>query len=104
MGRKREVILDSDEDIVSYEHHISGKFVRLLIGYGLSNEDGSFTPSEGQNFESVVIQGLDYETLLAETDTKPAGVFRKEDLWDYVDIARVNFLADREKAKKIKGI
>ncbi|MBA3756294.1 MAG: hypothetical protein H0X02_08755 [Nitrosomonas sp.] len=98
-GRKREVILDEDEDIVAYEHNLAGGFVRALVGYGTKMPDGSFIPSDGQNFENIIIQGPDYVDLMAETETKPANVFRRDDLWVYVDIARTNFLAEREKIR-----
>lgn len=98
-GRKREIILDEDEDIVAYEHNLTGNFVRALVGYGTKMPDGSFIPSDGQNFENVIIQGPDYLQLMAATETKPANVFRRDDLWAYVDIARTNFLAEREKIR-----
>lgn len=96
MARKREVIVDQDEDIVSYEHNLVGKFVRVLLGFGLAMPDGSFAAAEGQNYENYIIQGAAYESLMAATDSKPLGVFRKEDLWTYVDIGRAGFLAERE--------
>lgn len=98
-GRKREIILDQDEDIVAYEHNLSGGFVRALVGFGTKMPDGSFMPSDGQNYENIIIQGQDYVDLMAETETKPANVFRREDLWVYVDIARTNFLAERERIR-----
>lgn len=99
MARKREVILDQDEDIAAYEHHLQGKFIRVFVGFGVNTPDG-FQFSEGQNYEQITIQTEAYDNLLAATDTKPAGVFRKEDLWPIVDIARQNVLTEREKAAK----
>lgn len=39
---------------------------------------------------------------MAATDTKPAGVFRKEDLWKFVDIGRQNYIEER--ARKAEAI
>lgn len=100
MGRKREIIIDEDEDVVAYEHHLSGKFVRILVGFGTAMPDGSFVAAESQNFENFIVQGEAYETLLAATETKPAGVFRKGDLWNFVDLGRAAMKAEREKAKE----
>ena len=96
MPRERTVILDTDEDIVSYEHHLPGKFVRVLVGFGKAMPDGSFVPSENQNYENYIIQTPAYEDLMAATDTKPAGVFRKDDLWKYIDIGRDKIISERQ--------
>ena len=103
-ARKREVIVDQDEDIVAYEHHIPGKFVRVFVGFGTALPDGSFIAAENQNYEGVIIQGDEYENLMAATETKPAGVFRREDLWQFVDLGRAKVLEEQEKfKKKIQG-
>lgn len=96
MARTREVILDQDEDIVYYEHHLVGKFVRVAVGFGAAMPDGSFVAAESQNYEQFTIQDKAYDDLMAATDTKPAGVFRREDLWRYVDIGRAAAIAERE--------
>lgn len=88
MARKRAIIVDEDEDIVAYEHALGSGFVRVLVGFGTIMPDGSFLPAPEQNYENFLIQGSDYETLMAGTDTKPAGVFRKDDLWPFVNIGR----------------
>lgn len=96
MPRERTVIVDKDEDIVSYEHHLPGKFVRVLVGFGAAMPDGSFVPTENQNYENFLIQSPAYEDLMAATETKPAGVFRKDDLWKYIDIGRQAIMAERQ--------
>ena len=96
MPRQRTVIVDQDEDIVSYEHHLAGKFVRVLVGFGTAMPDGSFIPSEDQNYENYIIQEPAYSALMAATDTKPAGVFRKDDLWQYIDIGRQKMIDERQ--------
>lgn len=100
MGRKREVLVDQDEDIVAYEHHLPGQFVRVLVGFGAVMPDGSFVAADEQNYENFIVQGDAYDDLMAATDIKPQGVFRKDDLWKFVDIGRSNALAEREKIKQ----
>jgi len=52
--------------------------------------DGTFTPHHPQTFIMYEFTGDLYAQLVAEdTETgKPAGVFRKEDLWHLIDILR----------------
>jgi hypothetical protein len=100
MARAREVILDQDEDIVAYEHHLPGRMVRVMVGFGTIMPDGEFKAAEEQNYENFIIQGVAYDNLMAATETKPAGVFRKEDLWQFVDQGRANVVAEREKIKQ----
>lgn len=88
MGRKRTVIVDGDEDIVSYEHNIASGFVRALVGVGTTNADGSFTVADSQTFENIIIQDDDYTNLMTAKGSKPAKSFRKDDLWDFIDIIR----------------
>lgn len=100
MPRKRVVMLDQEEDIISYEHHIQGRFVRVLVGHGSIMPDGSFSASIEQNYENIMIQDEAYDSLLSENDTKPQGVFRKDDLWEFVDIVRDNVIAERQSILK----
>ncbi len=88
MGRKRQVIVNQDEDIVSYEHNIPGGFVRLLVGAGTTLPDGSFQVAESQTYETYIIQDADYVDLMAGKGDKPAKTFRRDDLWQYVDSER----------------
>lgn len=102
MARTRELIVDQEEDIVAYEHHLPGRFVRVLVGFGMVMADGSFVVSENQNYENFIIQDVAYDALMAATDKKPAGVFRKEDLWQFVDIGRQNLI--NERARRVEEI
>ena len=95
MARKRQVIIDEDEDIISYEHNLMGEFVQVSLGI-VSLVDGKFIVAENQNFEVLMISGDDYQSLLAAAPGKPAGVFRKEDLWPYIDSERSKVTAKRE--------
>lgn len=95
------------EEIVSFEHNING-FIRVLIGKG-TVIDNQFQLSPNQTLETVLIVNtpestnsltgevlrpayLDYDELLSANPswapTKPGGVFRKEDLWHFVDLIR----------------
>lgn len=96
MGRKRQVVLDQDEDIVSYEHNIVGKYVQVTLGTGSTLPDDSFVMSDNQNFEVQTIAGDDYQNLMAASPGKPAGVFRKGDLWEFVDSGRVKKAIERQ--------
>lgn len=100
MARKREVLIDEDEDIVYYEHSITGKFVRVMVGIGTKMADGSFVAADNQNFENVIIEGQNYDNLMSANGNKPLGVFRKDDLWDFVDIGRAKFLTERSQLKE----
>lgn len=95
------------EDIVSFEHYI-GSWVKVLVAKG-AIENGSFIPFPNQTYEVVNILDvpgitqsmtdvivrepqLDYQDLMSANPTwapqKPEGVFRKEDLWHFVDLIR----------------
>ncbi len=95
MARTRTVIIDQDEDIISYEHHIYGKHIRILVGFGTRDVDGNFTPSADQNYEQIVIAGDEYNAFIAGKGTRPAGEFMKEDLWEPVDLMRADVIAKR---------
>ena len=96
MARTRTVILDSDEDIISYEHHIYSKFIKILVGFGVRDADGKFTPSENQNYEQIIIAGADYDNFIAGKGSRPSEQFRKEDLWEPVDTVREQVISKRE--------
>lgn len=99
MARERTVILDADEDIISYEHHIYSRFIRILVGFGVHNADGTFTPSENQNYEQIVIAGSEYDDFIAGKGARPAGEFRKDDLWEPVDLMRASVISKRDAQK-----
>lgn len=96
MARVRQIVIDQDEDIVSYEHNLAGKFVRVLVGVGTSMPDSSFIVSENQTFESYIIEGANYDSLML------SGVFSRNDLWPFVDSSRVAKQAERDKIKEDK--
>ncbi len=96
------------EDIISFEHNQVNSFVKVLVGKG-QTVNGKFEPFPSQSYEAITIinvpgltnsmtgevvkqEHMDYDELLSEhpawAPTKPAGVFRKEDLWHFVDLIR----------------
>ena len=93
MSRKREIVVNQNEDIVSYEHNLVGRFVRVLVGTGTVTVAGEFVPAENQNFENIIIQDGQYDDLMAAKNGKPDGVFRKSDLWAYIDSERSAVIA-----------
>ena len=95
------------EDIIFFEHQV-GAWVRVLVGKG-SNVSGVFVPFASQTYETIMIADnpgvvqsmtglviredrLDYTELMSANPSwaqnKPAGTFRKEDLWHFVDLIR----------------
>lgn len=88
MREKQILNITPYEDIISYECNYPGKFVKVLIGSGTLNAEGIFVPYENQNYEYIMIDFDNYDILMAAKGTKPANVFRKEDLWPFVDSHR----------------
>lgn len=76
------------EDIISYECNFPGKFVKILVGTGTLDSNGEFTPDPDQNYEYIIIDYQDFEDLMSASESKPKNVFRKDDLWVYVDKGR----------------
>lgn len=95
MARAITIVADH-EDIYAVEHHYQGNFVRVLIGPCAVTPDGTTVYLQEQNLEQYIIQDEAYAALLAATDIKPGGVFRKDDLWPFVDIGRQNVAAERQ--------
>jgi len=93
MRIKQVEIVVPYEDIISYECNYPGKFIKILVGSGSLNSAGEFVPTENQNYEPIIVDYDNFQELMAATDTKPQNVFRKEDLWPYVD-------RHRQKAKE----
>lgn len=91
--RARQVNFGSKEEIIEYTYHSDG-LVRCLVGHGEIGQDGRFVPTPSQNYEVYELTGAAFEQLMqANAKTgKPAGVFRKDDLWDFVDDARNQLL------------
>ena len=95
------------EDIIFFEHQV-GNWVKVLVGKG-SEVNGAFVPFPSQTYESIMIvdnpgvtqsmtgvvlreDRFDYTELMSSKPSwapnKPAGTFRKEDLWHFVDLIR----------------
>jgi hypothetical protein len=76
------------EDISYYEHSIGGNVKILVRKYSIQN--GITTVLDSSDL--YMIHGTDYEELMSAypswSPQKPAGVFRKEDLWHFVDLMR----------------
>jgi hypothetical protein len=91
--RPRQINLGSKEDIVEYTYN-SGGVVRCLVGHGEVNAVGQFVPTPSQNYEVYELTGAAFDALMqANAKTgKPAGVFRKDDLWEFVDGTRDRIL------------
>lgn len=95
MPRNRQIVVDTDEEIVAFEYNIASKFVRVVVGFGVTMPDG-FRLSEGQNCEVYILQEASFDRLMEAKGPKPAGQFRKEDLWEHVDLCRQAMLQERE--------
>jgi hypothetical protein len=93
------------EDIVNIDHNL-GNFVRLMVGNGIET-NGKFELLPSQTLETIIIADIpggiinedgsrsditDYTELMSANPTwapqKPGGVFRKDDLWHFVDLIR----------------
>lgn len=87
--RNRQINLGSKEDIIEYTYN-SGGVVRCLVGHGETNAEGRFIPTPSQNYEVYEITSQAFDKLMAANPLKgkPAGVFRKDDLWSFVDSIR----------------
>lgn len=83
-----QIVITNYEDIISYECNFQSKFVKVLIGVGTLSADGLFIPYENQNYQYHIINDQEYDDLMAAKDTKPLGVFRKDDLWPFIDTSR----------------
>ena len=94
--REKIVTTTNFEDIISYECNYPGKFVKILIGSGTKDSTtGNFIPAPEQVYEYIVLQNEDFDNLMKASGGKPAGVFRKDDLWPYVDYLRPIIASER---------
>ena len=93
------------EEIINIEHNFNGS-VRVLVAKGTSTNNVFemfpnqnlelyyITDDEGANIGEQVIRTakMYYTDLMSANPTwapnKPAGVFRKDDLWHFVDLIR----------------
>ena len=83
------------QDIHAYTTDLANKNVAAAYGVGSFDNDGVFTFTPGQVYNTTIISGQDFLDLMAANGGddnlipgKPAGTFRKEDLWIYID--RIN--------------
>lgn len=92
MRKKAKVKIGSKEDIVAIEHYYAGRFVRARIAHGEIDpkDPDHFIMTENQTVEDVMINQENYEELMKANPktNKPKGVFRKDDLWPFIDKAR----------------
>lgn len=102
MREKPAIVITQYEDIISYECNYQSKFVKVLIGIGSANSVGDFVPFDNQNYQYNIIDNENFDALMAANGSKPMGVFRKEDLWPFVDIYRQK-IAEEEALLVNKG-
>ncbi len=86
----REIVIPAKtvrEDIRSIEE-VTGTLIRVLVG--VVDETGSFVVP--QNFAIYEIKDADFEELMSAGPAwalnKPAGTYRNEDLWIFIDRQR----------------
>ncbi len=89
MARQLEIVLADSEDIVYYECNLMTGIVKVLVGIGTTDKDGKFIAQNEQTLQSYTITSDKFDALMAAKENKPAGVFRKEDLWVPVDEIRI---------------
>ena len=92
MPRQKVIPAVVKEEEIHALTHVPGSHVAVAIGVGVSTPEG-FEFDADQIFETVHIVGQDYQDLMAQDGAglipgKPAGVFRREDLWPFIDRVR----------------
>lgn len=84
------------EDIRSLEEFPSERLVRLVVG----RVDALGNWIVPQQFIAYAVEGAQYDELCgpatAWAPDKPAGTFRTEDLWHFIDLQRDNPAGRRE--------
>ncbi len=93
--RQKIINIAPVEDIISYECNYPGKFIKILVGVGNDDGKGNFMPTPDQSYEVITLYDEDFDALMAATETKPKNVFRKEDLWPFVDSLRPIVAAEK---------
>ena len=82
----------TQEEIVRYEVDLINNIVRAFLAHGDMDKDdpNKFVITPIQNWEVVEISGENHTDLLKENPDigKPAGNFRKDDLWALIDKIR----------------
>lgn len=89
MAREKTFFIGNEEDIAEYYHSVITGVVKVSVGVGIT-EEGEFKFLQPQNFEVYEIAGDMYDQLLSadQEKGKPAGTFRKTDLWPFIDTIR----------------
>lgn len=95
MARQLEIILADNEDIVAYECNLISKRVKVFVAIGSLDKEGNFIAQADQTFQIYDISGDDFDDLMAAQGQKPAGTFRKEDLWNPIDTKRQRLLDEK---------
>ena len=90
MPRKKIIPQVAEKEIEEEIHAFTQDQNSVAVAVGLV-EDGEFIP--GQIFDTIYISGPDFEDLMSAdggglTPGKPAGTFRKDDLWPFIDRVR----------------
>lgn len=86
MARNLTITTSDKEEIISYEYHLVNKTVNVLVGVGTVDADGNFIAQPSQTYKSYYIEGTHFDDLLAAKVGKPANTFRKDDLWEPIDL------------------
>jgi hypothetical protein len=89
MPRDLSLILSDKEDIISYECNFPSKIIKILVGVGNTDKDGNFVVQPEQTYRYYSIVDEEFDNLIAANGSKPAGVFRKEDLWGPIDAKNI---------------
>lgn len=74
------------EHIIEWSYHDAGA-VRVGVAQGYM-VNGVFQPFPGIQIQHYQIMFEDFDKLMAATDNKPQGVFRRDDLWHFIDLCR----------------
>ena len=88
MARELITQLVNSEDIVSYECNFISKFIRILVGVGITDSLGNFIVQPEQTYNSYLITGQEYENIIAHNEAK-LDVIKKDDLWAAIDQKRL---------------
>ena len=75
------------EEITEFAWYSVG-VVRVAVSKGYKNAKGEFYPYPGQQPEVYQILQGDFQSLMSKKGKKPKDVFRKDDLWEYIDKIR----------------
>lgn len=97
MARDLTITISDKEEIISYEYHLVNKTVNVLVGVGSTDKDGNFVAQPNQTYKSYCIKDTDFDILLATKAGKPANTFRKDDLWEPIDILNSQEIAKLNK-------